>query len=287
MKLGIGLPGYLGTAVEPGLVLDWARGADAAGFHAVSAHDRPAHDSWDPLITLAAAATVTTRVRLVTTALILPARDEGLVAKQAMAIDTISDGRLELGVVLGGREDDYDALGATFAGRGRRFERQILHLDELFRAAIEHGDDGVTIGPRPVQRPRPPIRIGGYADAAIRRAATLGDGYIFGVAGIDSIRQRIPVIREAYRAAGRPDLPIGGAAYVAATADPERLARGEEMLKHYYGTLRKPFSEMVHRGEIAALREIIEQYRDTGLDTLYLFSVLPELDQLDALAELL
>lgn len=287
MKLGIGLPGYLGTAVERGLVLDWARGADAAGFHAVSAHDKPAHDTWDPLITLAAAAVVTTRVRLVTTALILPARDEGLVAKQAMLIDSLSNGRLELGVAPGARADDYEALGHEFAGRGRRFERQLIHLDEIFRAAIERGEEGGTLGPPPVQRPRPPIRVGGYADAALRRATTLGDGYIFGVAGLETMRQRIPVIREAYRAAGRPDLPIGGLAYVCATADPERLARGEQLLKHYYGTLRKPFLELVHHGDEAELRQTIEQYRDAGLDTLYLFPVLPELDQLDVLARLL
>jgi alkanesulfonate monooxygenase SsuD/methylene tetrahydromethanopterin reductase-like flavin-dependent oxidoreductase (luciferase family) len=160
-------------------------------------------------------------------------------------------------------------------------------MDELFRAAIEHGDDGVTAGPPPIQRPRPPIRVGGYTDAALRRATTLGDGYIFGVAGIEAMRNRIPAIREAYRAAGRPDLPIGGLAYVAATADRERLARGEELLTHYYGTLRKPFPEMVHTGERAQLRETIDEYRDAGLDTLYLFPVLPDLDQLDELARLL
>jgi alkanesulfonate monooxygenase SsuD/methylene tetrahydromethanopterin reductase-like flavin-dependent oxidoreductase (luciferase family) len=287
VKLGIGLPGYLGTAAAPQLSLDWARGADEAGFHALAAHDRPAHDAWDPLMTLAAAAAVTTRVRLVTTVLLLPARDESVVAKQAMAIDNLSGGRLELGVGLGGREVDYEVLGGEFRGRGRRLERQLVRMDELFRAAIEHSDDGVTAGPPPIQRPRPPLRVGGYTDAALRRATTLGDGYIFGVAGIEAMRNRIPVIREAYRAAGRPELPIGGLAYIAATADRERLARGEELLTHYYGTLRKSFPEMVHTGEPAQLRETIDQYRDAGLDTLYLFPVLPDLDQLDELARLL
>lgn len=287
MKLGIGLPGYLGTAVEPSLVLDWARGADTAGFAAVSAHDRPDHDAWDPLVTLAAVAPITTRVRLATTVLILPARDAGLVAKQAAAIDAISGGRLELGVGIGGRERDYDALGGTWAARGRRFERQIARIDEIWSKAIERGDEGGILGPPPVQRPRPPIRVGGYAEDALRRAVTLGDGYIFGIAGVDAMRARIPAIREAYRAAGRPDLPIGGLAYVAATTDPDRLARGEMLLKHYYGTLRKPFPELVHTGDEAALTDTIGRYREAGLDILYLFPVLTELDQLDALARLL
>ncbi|MEO6350906.1 MAG: LLM class flavin-dependent oxidoreductase [Candidatus Limnocylindrales bacterium] len=287
MDLGVGLPAYLGTAVEPPLVLEWARRADDAGFAAVAAHDRPDHDSWDPLITLAAVAPLTRRVRLVTTVLILPPRDAGLVAMQAAAIDALSGGRLELGVGIGAREQDYTVLGSEMAGRGRRFERQLRRIDELWQRAIEHGDESGVLGPPPVQRPRPPIRVGGYQPEAYQRAVTLGDGYIFGVAGVETMRAKIPEIREAYRAAGREDLPIGGLAYYAATTDPDRLARAESMLKHYYGTLRKPFPEMVHTGDDGALAEQIGQYADAGLDILYLFPTLPELDQLDALARLL
>ena len=83
MQIGVGLPGYLGTAVDAALVLEWARRADEAGFAAVAAHDRPDHDAWDPLVTLAAVAPITRRVRLVTTVVVLPPRDAGLVAKQA------------------------------------------------------------------------------------------------------------------------------------------------------------------------------------------------------------
>lgn len=287
MELGIGLPGYLGTAVSPADVLEWARRADQAGFAAVSAHDRPDHDTWDPLVTLAAVASITQRVRLATTILVLPPRDAGLVAKQAAAIDAISGGRLELGVGIGGREQDYTALGSDMRGRGRRFERQLTHIDWLWTQAIEHGDESGVLGPPPVQRPRPPIRVGGYQAQAVQRAVTLGDGYIFGVAGVEAMRGKIPSIREAYRAAGRPELPISGLAYVAATTDPARLARGEQLLTHYYGSLRKPFRDMVHNGDEAALRATLDEYREAGLDMLYLFPVLPELDQLDALAKLL
>jgi Luciferase-like monooxygenase len=83
MKLGVGLPGYLGGAVEPATVIEWARRADQAGFHGVAVHDRPNHDAWDPLATLAAAAAVTERVRLATTVVLLPAYDETLLARQA------------------------------------------------------------------------------------------------------------------------------------------------------------------------------------------------------------
>ena len=75
------------------------------------------------------------------------------------AIDALSNGRFELGVGIGARDQDYAALGCEHAGRGRRFERQLRRIDELWRRAIEHGEQSGVMGPMPVQRPRPPIRV--------------------------------------------------------------------------------------------------------------------------------
>jgi alkanesulfonate monooxygenase SsuD/methylene tetrahydromethanopterin reductase-like flavin-dependent oxidoreductase (luciferase family) len=226
-------------------------------------------------------------VRLVTTVLVLPSREAGLVAKQAATIDVLSGGRLELGVGLGNREQDYAALGSSFGGRGRRFERQLELINAAWQAAIAAGDASAVLGPPPVQRPRPPIRVGGYQGAALTRALTLADGYIFGNAGLTAMQAKTPEIRQAYRDAGRADLPIGGLAYVAITNDRDRLRRGEQMLTHYYGKLYKPFEEMTLTGDAAALRDRLAAFAEAGIDNLYLFPVLPELDQLDALATLL
>lgn len=287
MKLGVGLPGYLGTLVDPQFVLDWARRADEAGFAALAAHDRPDHDTWDPLTTLAAVAPLTKRARLITTTLLLPAREAGHVAKQAATIDVISGGRFELGVGVGVREQDFRALGSQLSGRGRRLESQLERINAFWQAAIERGDQTGVLGPPPVQRPRPPIRLGGYQPAAYRRAVGLGDGYFFGNAGADGMREKIPEIRGAYRAAGREELPIGGLAYFAATADPARLAQAEDNLKHYYGALAKPFDQLVLTGDEPTLRDKVDAYAEAGIDILYLFPALPEADQLDALARLL
>ena len=287
MKLGVGLPGYLGTLVEPGFVLDWARRADEAGFAALAAHDRPDHDTWEPLTTLAAVAAITKNARLITTTLLLPARDAGLVAKQAATIDVISGGRFELGVGVGVRDQDFSALGSELSGRGRRLEHQLEQINDVWQAAMERGDDTGVLGPPPVQRPRPPIRVGGYQPAAYRRAVELGDGYFFGNAGVETMRTKIPEIREVYRAAGRPELPIGGLAYFAATSDSARLAQAEANLMHYYGTLAKLFEQLVLTGDEPTLREKVKGYAEAGVDILYLFPVLPEFDQLDAAARLI
>src|SRR5262245_52012372 len=194
VQIGVGLPSYLGTAVDARLVLDWARRADEAGFAAIAAHDRPDHDAWDPLVTLAAVAPITSRARLITTVILLPARSAGLVAKQAATVDVLSGGRLELGVGLGNREQDYAALDNPFTGRGRRFERQLGRINAVWQAAIDAGQASGVLGPPPVQRPRPPIRVGGYQPEAIARALTLADGYIFGNAGLAAMRAKTPEI---------------------------------------------------------------------------------------------
>ncbi|MDR3079969.1 MAG: LLM class flavin-dependent oxidoreductase [Streptomyces sp.] len=285
MQLGIGLPGYLGDAIEPRAVLDWARVADAAGFHGVAAHDRPAHDTWDPMATLAAVAGVTERVRLATTALLLPPRDEVLVAKQAAVIDCVSGGRLDLGVALGNRPDDYEVLGRPFQGRGRRLDEQLRRLVTLWDAAAERKPDAGTPGPAPIQRPHPPLWVGGYAPAAIGRAVALGDGYLFGAPGVEAIGSRLPAIRRAATDAGRERFPIGALAYVALSTDPGELEQAERLLTHYYGTLHRPFAQMVHAGDADRIRSTLDDYRRTGLDVLYLFPVIPAIGQLERWAE--
>ncbi len=204
VKLGIGLPTHFGNLVGRGELLRWAQRAEAAGFHSLVVHDRPNHETWDPLATLAAVGAVTERIRLLTGALLLPPRDEALVAKQAAVVDVVSGGRLDLGLALGGRSDDFELFGRSMAGRGRRFEAQLERLSTLWASAIEAAGTGVGLGPAPVQRPRPPLWIGGYTDAAIERAVRFGDGYIFGAPGPAHMSERVPIVR---RVKGKPFQP--------------------------------------------------------------------------------
>src|SRR5919198_5956880 len=135
MKLGIGLPNTMAHETGRRLMLDWARVADEAGFYALATIDKPNYDSWDPLTTLAGVAGVTERAKLATTILQLPPRNEVLVAKQAAVVDRLSGGRLVLGLAQGGREDDFEVLGAAFEGRSERFQRQVERIREIWRVA--------------------------------------------------------------------------------------------------------------------------------------------------------
>jgi alkanesulfonate monooxygenase SsuD/methylene tetrahydromethanopterin reductase-like flavin-dependent oxidoreductase (luciferase family) len=273
VKLGVGLPTHFGNLVRGADVLDCARLADDAGFHSVTVHDRPNHETWEPLAALAAVAAVTQRVRLLSGVLLLPARDEALVAKQAAVIDQVSGGRLDLGVAVGVRPDDFELLGREMGGRGRRFEHQIERLEELWAAANAGREEGTGPGPGTIQQPHPPLWIGGYTDAAVRRAVERGHGYMFGAPGLDAMAARIPYIRETARAAGRTELPIGGLAYILPTDDPRALEAGETLLRRYYGALRKPFREMVITGTTDEVVEAVRRYEAAGVDVLHLHPV--------------
>src|SRR5688500_16550015 len=119
MRVGVWMPNAMPFGLERGFFLDWVRLADEAGFDTLSTLDRPNYDMWDPLTSLAAAAAVTQRIRLATTTLPLPNRNEVLVAKQAAVIDRLSEGRLTLGVSLGSRPDDYQVFGAMRSSQSR------------------------------------------------------------------------------------------------------------------------------------------------------------------------
>jgi alkanesulfonate monooxygenase SsuD/methylene tetrahydromethanopterin reductase-like flavin-dependent oxidoreductase (luciferase family) len=151
-------------------MLDWARLADEAGFETLGTIDKPNFDSWDPLTTLAGVAGVTERIRLATTILQLPNRNE-LVAKQAAVIDRLSDGRLVLGVAQGAREDDYEIFGAEFEGRAERMEPQVARIREVWAEARTSDEDHGVLGPAPVQEPGPPIWVGVDPGKALEEAA--------------------------------------------------------------------------------------------------------------------
>jgi alkanesulfonate monooxygenase SsuD/methylene tetrahydromethanopterin reductase-like flavin-dependent oxidoreductase (luciferase family) len=284
MRLGIGLPTYLGNLVGPLEVLGWARRAEAAGFDAVSVHDRPYSDTWEPLTTLAAVAAVTERIRLATTAVLLPTRDEALLVKSAAVVDLVSGGRLDLGVGVGARPDDFELFGRSFVGRGRTFERQLARMAVLWHDAIDTTDAGTALGPAPVQRPQPRLWVGGYAPAAAGRAIRFGDGYIFGAAGLDAMTRRIPEIKAAAAAVGRPDFPVAGLAYVLATTDGAEIEEAERLLTRYYRKLARPFHDLVTVGDAATIGATITSYQAAGLDLLYLLPVSRSAEQVDRIA---
>jgi alkanesulfonate monooxygenase SsuD/methylene tetrahydromethanopterin reductase-like flavin-dependent oxidoreductase (luciferase family) len=111
MEIGIGLPATIPGATGD-QVVEWARAAEAHGFSSLGVIDRLVYGNIEPLVSLSAAAAVTKQITLMTTILLVPMRaNAALLAKQAASINRLSNGRLRLGMAVGGYADDYEASG--------------------------------------------------------------------------------------------------------------------------------------------------------------------------------
>jgi len=136
---------------------------------------------WEPLTVLSFLAAHTRRVRLGTSVFILPMRNPIEAAHQVAQADQLSGGRIDLGVGVGWFTEEFEVLGWPFRQRGARTTEGLRVAKALWteEAATHHGRfydfEGVRSGPKPVQRPHPPLWIGGKSAAALRRAAALGD----------------------------------------------------------------------------------------------------------------
>jgi alkanesulfonate monooxygenase SsuD/methylene tetrahydromethanopterin reductase-like flavin-dependent oxidoreductase (luciferase family) len=287
MKLGIALPNTLVPDVNRGMFLDWARAADQAGFHSFGTIDRPSQDVWDPLAALAAAAAVTERVRLATTILQLPNRSEVMVAKQAAVIDRLSGGRLDLGVGIGWDQNDYKVLGARWQNRGKKLERQIRKIRRIWRAAKKATPEEAATGPAPMQKPLPPIWVGANKPRAIARAVEMGDGYIFGAAGAQWMVESAPKLRAEAEQAGKKKFLLGGLAYVAIGDDPGvALAAAGRSYRRYYGNVDDAtLAKSIHAGPVDEVAAAIKEYEPAGLDVLWLFPEIPDVKQVETIAE--
>jgi alkanesulfonate monooxygenase SsuD/methylene tetrahydromethanopterin reductase-like flavin-dependent oxidoreductase (luciferase family) len=284
MDVGIGLPTTIPGA-QGAQVIEWARRAEARGFSTLGTIDRIVYGNHEPLIALAAAAAVTDRIRLATTILIGPVRGSAaMLAKQAASIDHLSGGRLVLGMAVGGREDDFEAVGVPFRTRGRRFDAMLEEMDRIW-AGESYGTAG-RIGPEP-PRGRPRVVIGGSADVVFQRAAR-HDGWIMGGGTPDMFRQGAERLRQAWEAAGRDGEPRTMSLAYFALGDGAREA-ADAYLLDYYGFLGD-FAAQVAAGaatDPGTVREYVDAFADAGCGELILCPCSADPAQVDLLADAL
>jgi alkanesulfonate monooxygenase SsuD/methylene tetrahydromethanopterin reductase-like flavin-dependent oxidoreductase (luciferase family) len=285
MKIGIGLPATI-PGIEGKQILDWAKRADSGPFSSMTILDRLVYPNYDSLITLAAVAGATQRIRLMTTVLLAPLRNPVLLAKQAASLDALSGGRLTLGMGIGGREDDFVAASVDYKRRGKLFDAQLETLKRIW-SGQPFSDTIGPIGPTPVQSGGPEILIGGYSPAAIQRVGRWGDGFIVGGAGPQMAQQGYKVAEESWKAAGRTGKPrLVGCFYYALGSDSKE--RGGAYLRNYYGLMGPMVDTMVNNLPITldAIKGNMQAYADVGADEIVLWPTTSDLEQLDLLAEL-
>jgi alkanesulfonate monooxygenase SsuD/methylene tetrahydromethanopterin reductase-like flavin-dependent oxidoreductase (luciferase family) len=278
MDVGIGLPNAV-RGVDRRGVVEWARRAEDAGFASLGTLDRIVFPNYESLIALAAAAAVTERIRLTTDILIAPLRSNtALLAKQAATLDHLSNGRLVLGLTVGGREDDYEVSGVDFHSRGRIFDRQLEDLQRLWK-----GEGGV--GPAPASGERPALLIGGGVDASFRRAARFADGWTIGGAPPEVLAASAPKVREAWQAEGRDGEPRLMALFYFALGDGAEEAAREDLLD-YYAWLGAYAEQIVASAatDEATVRRYLSAYEEAGADEVMCFPASRDPAQVELLA---
>jgi len=237
MEVGIGLPNAVPGTTGAQLT-DWAHAAESAGFSSLGTIDRIAYPNLEPMVSLAAAAAVTERIKLATTILIAPTRvNAALLAKQAASVQKLSSGRMVLGIAVGGREDDFTASDADFDSRGEKFDAMLDQIKDVWAGSGEssgaEADDGV--GPDVAAEP-PQLILGGSIDAAFRRAARYGDGWIMGGGTPEMLSDGREKLLAAWSEAGRQGQPrVMALAYFSLGEDAEAAANS--YLKDYYAWL--------------------------------------------------
>jgi probable F420-dependent oxidoreductase len=221
---------------------------------------KPFERTLDPIVSLAHVAGATRRIRLGTSVLIIPFYSPTVLAKQLATLDCVSGGRLHVGLGLGWSEDEYDAVGVPFARRGARADEFVRCLTAIWRDdPVEFRGEFYTVPrsrvePKPLQTPRPPLTIGGYAKGVLRRAATLADGYNGGNIPLADMAGILRQLAEAAESVGK---------------DPRALqivCRGTFLV---HETAQGPNRRALF-GTLQEVRDDIRRYADAGVTELFL-----------------
>ena len=281
MDIGIGLPNPIpGT---PGrTLLAWAGRAEERGFATLATIDRIAYPSYESLTVLAAAAAVTQRIELLTNVVLGPTRNAVLLAKESASVDQLSGGRLTLGVGVGARKDDYDAVGVAFERRGRKWDADLETIHQAWRGETVEGAEK-PIGPQPVRKGRIPILVGGMSDASLRRLVRWGAGWTLGGAPPEQGGPFAERVRAAWKEGGRDGDPrLVALSYFALGADAEDRARA--YLSDYYGGFGAQIAAFIPKSP-GAIRDTIHAFEAYGFHELILDPTIAELEQLDGAAD--
>jgi probable F420-dependent oxidoreductase len=220
MKIGFGAP-VAGAWATPAYLASFAERAEDAGYASLwtfqrllvpegSGMEPVYHSVLDPMVALGYAAARTSRIRLGVAVVNLPFVSPTVLAKQATTVDVLSGGRLDLGLGIGWMPEEFAAAGASMARRGARADEYLAVLRALWDGGVSsHRGEFYTIpagrqDPRPVQRPGPPVLLGGMSRPAMERAGRIADGWITSSrADLSAIGEAVAVIGAAASAAGR------------------------------------------------------------------------------------
>lgn len=284
MRIGIGLPNTV-PGPDPQLIPQWAQRAEQRGFAFVSTVGRVGYPSYDSLTTLAVVAGSTSRIELLTNAVLGPTYPDAVLAKITMTLSQLSGGRLTLGLGVGARESDYTPSERDFTRRGRAFDRQ---LDYLHRA---YAGEELAVGEEPGEhRMVAPAPAG--CDPAHRRLAVPADEQRWGAGwtgaggGPERARPTVDAVRQAWKAAGRSGEPrLLGLIYFSIGDDVTE--QSDRYIRSYYRFAGEQANVIAGQAVRTreGIRDVVERFAEVGMNEIVFTPTVPRIDQVDGLAD--
>lgn len=268
MRVGVALP-QMAKGLDRARFSAWCRAVDDGPFSSISAGERITFHNLDGFTLCAAAAASTERVRILVNVVVLPWHSPALVAKELASMDVLSGGRVEVAVGVGGRSQDYAALGAPFAGRHRRLDDGVAELRRLWAGGA--AADGQPVGPVPVQAGGPPILASAMGPKSLARAAHWADG-ISGFTLLGDAEETGRLFRAAEAAwstAGRQETPrLVTGSFVALGPDAENRLRtfAAEYLHVFSPDFAASLSESMTLDDPGRLRDVLDAVEAQGAD---------------------
>lgn len=291
MKIGVCLP-YMKAGLSREDYQAWFKSIDEGPFHALSCGERIHGPTYDMRVVLAAAAMATTRVEITPTLYVLPMHSATRVAKEVATLDILSGGRVKnVAVGYGGREKDYEAVGARFQGRYGKMDRQIEEMRKVWSGA-EIVPGGGMIGPTPTWSGGPRLLAGAMGPKSIERCAQWADGlYAWSGNGEESeLSHTFGMADAAWERAGRDQTPyrMGGFWYTL-------VDNGQQRLYDYvyeYLAIAGPeiatmMAESVHRSSADAVLAALDNAEAAGCEELFMVPATADIAEVDRLCELL
>ena len=303
VEFGLAVKNFVGPNETPEIdrILDYAIMAETLGFESLWVWDHillgvdPAFPILDSLTTLAAIAARTSRIKLATGILVLTLRNPVVTAKVLASIDQISKGRLIVGVAAGWYAREFDAVGVPFKQRGRIMDRNLdillgLWTEQQLTVQVDNFNlRQAVLAPRPFQQPHPPIVVGGYVEAVLKRVARRGDGWLTYFYTPDSFRRSWDKIQEYAREYGRDTSGLSGTNQLAIYVGRSKAAV-EASMRHWLSTEWDTASwseSTIEHAIMGSVDECVEQLRphlESGLSRIIFIPYRYEPEQVEIIA---
>lgn len=278
--------------LDAAMLRSWARVIDDGPFSSLCWGERMCFDNPDSLTLLGALAAWTDRVRLVTTVIVPQLHDPVMLAKGLATGDMISGGRLTVGIGVGGRHEDYNAVGADPATQTMRGMAERVAIMKRVWAGEKVTDSVLPVGPPPVQPGGPSLMVGTIGPKTVRSAAAWADGMAGTILDLDTTKQNdlFDVARASWAELGKPKPHLATSFWFAIGDGDEPRAQVHRHLRRYMNWIPEEFVDAMApttgwSGTGEELLAVLRRFEAIGTDEVHLIPTSSDLDQVRRVAE--